>query len=74
MTNTEIVKKLIGEIQPYGDSSIDKKRFENLKEMCQLIEELVSEIQEASKSKDRYEASMKEIGQYAFNFLTELTQ
>lgn len=72
MTNTDVVKKLIGNIQPYGASHIDEQRFENLKAMCELVGNLMEEIKDAAKAKDRYEHSMKEMGLYAYNFLSQL--
>ncbi len=69
MTHTEIVKKLIGNINPIGESHIDKERFESLKEMCDLVSNLVSEIKYVARDKNRNEHSMKEMGIYASNFL-----
>ena len=72
MTNTDVVKKLIGNIQPYGASHIDEQRFENLKAMCELVGDLIEEIKDTAREKDRYEHSMKEMGLYAYKFLTQL--
>jgi len=71
MTYTEIVNKLVGNIEPVGDSHIDEKRFENLKTMCELVNNLVAEIDEVSRCKNRVEHSMKEMGKYAHDFLTK---
>jgi hypothetical protein len=71
MTDTEIVKKIIGSIQPSGDSGIDSERFENLKAMCTLVNELVVEIDNVAWNKDRCEHSMNEMGKYAANFLSK---
>ena len=35
----DIVNKLIGNIEPIGDTSVDEERFENLKSYCELINE-----------------------------------
>ena len=71
MTHTEIVMKLIGSIQPTGESNTDAQRFENLKELCSLINNLVTEIDDmAYRNKDAYEASVKKASEYAQNFLT----
>ena len=74
MNHTEIVKKLVGNIQPAGESHTDKERFENLKDMCLLVDNLVSEIVDVSKNKDRYEHSMKEMGLFANKFLNEMVE
>lgn len=67
----EIVNKLVGEINPIGCASRDPERLENLKVMCDLVIDLVQEIQYISRDKDRYESSVKTIGQYADKFLRE---
>lgn len=68
----EIVEKLVGNIQPAGESNLDTQRLENLKVMCGLVEDLVWEINQVSKDKDRYESSMKVMGVYANNFMYNL--
>lgn len=71
MTNTEIVKKLIGEVRPVGETNTDNQRFENLKNLCDLTNQLVSMIDDVSHlNKDRQEYSMKRAGEYAHGFLT----
>ena len=71
MTLAEIVFKLTGRVNPIGKSEVDEERFENLKAMCELVDILVTKIDEvAYDNKDRYEASMKKAGLYAQNFMT----
>jgi hypothetical protein len=71
----EIVQKLVGSIQPAGESHLDTQRLENLKVMCNLVEDLVYEINLVSRhNKDRYESSMKEMGKHADNFLYDLLE
>ena len=71
MTYTEIVEKLVGKISPVGEASENNIRFENLKQMCKLVNNLVTEINYvAYYYKDRQEHSMKIMGEYAKNFLT----
>ena len=66
----DLVLKITGGINPIGESNTDRERFENLKVLCELVNELVGEIDNvAYKNKDRYEASMKAAGEYAFKFL-----
>lgn len=74
MTHLEIVQKLIGNINPVGDSSRDKERFENLKMMCNLVEDLVDEIQYVTRSKNSYESSVKFAGECAQKFLDNLKE
>ena len=70
----EIVQKLVGSITPAGESNLDTKRLENLKIMCGLIEDLVYEVNYVSRNKDRYESSMKVMGEYADKFLRNLKE
>lgn len=72
MTNTEIIKKLIGNINPCGKSEVDAERLENLKAMCELVNDLVGEIDNvAYRNKDSYEASVKAMADYSKKFLTD---
>lgn len=71
MTHTDIVKKLIGNIHPIGDSRIDEGRLENLKAMCELVKNLVNEIEVVHfNNKDSHEHSVKKAYDYASDFLT----
>jgi hypothetical protein len=70
----EIVQKLVGSISPAGESHLDTNRFENLKVMCNLVEDLVYEIQFTARDKDRYESSMKIMGEHADKFLKGLKE
>jgi hypothetical protein len=72
MTNTDVVKKLIGPVKPYGDSGVDAARTKNLHELLSLVDDLIDEIRDVAKEKDRYEASMKSMGLAADKFLQEL--
>jgi len=68
----EIVKKLVGEIKPTGETHADNQRFENLKIMAELVDRLVFDIDNVGSYKDRTEYSMNRAGQFADNFLAEL--
>lgn len=70
MTNTEILRKLIGSITPTGDSGIDKERFENIKETCEVVSNLLRQIQLiGSIYGDSQEHSVKKITDYANEFI-----
>jgi hypothetical protein len=70
MDYTEIVKKLIGDIEPIGKTEVDEKRLENLKNMCNLVNDLVCAIDNVVfYNLDRVEHSMKIMGEYADSFL-----
>lgn len=74
MTNKEILYRINGSITPYGSSEIDESRFENLKSMCSLVRDLVDDIRDVAKYKNRPEHSMKTMAQYAAKFLEELNK
>lgn len=71
-TTKEIVNQLIGSIRPIGELGVDKQRLENLKEMCELVSELVIQID--SVNLDFYQSpaqSERTASEYALNFLTK---
>jgi hypothetical protein len=73
MTNYyDIVKKLIGEIEPIGETNTDNERFENLKEMTNLVNDLIMDIQDVSEYEDRGEYSMHRAGKHAEKFLGDI--
>jgi len=68
----EIVKKLIGEINPVGETNTDNARFENLKAMTELVDELLSDIYRVTQGNNRHEYSINRAGQFAASFLDEM--
>ncbi len=67
----DIVNKLIGNIEPIGDTTIDCERFENLKLYCELINEMVRRIDDVVCSNmDSSLASVKRSNDYISDFLT----
>jgi len=66
MNNHEIVKKLIGPIEPVGETNEDGRRFENLEAMTELFNNLLADIAEVARfNKDRVEYSMNKAGKHA---------
>lgn len=75
MRNTSIydlVYKVIGEINPVGDSAIDAERKENLKEMIELIDSLLIDLHSVSCGLLRKDVSAREFGEMAYNALKEI--
>lgn len=71
-TTKQIVEKLIGSIQPLGDSSVDGDRFNNLVEMCTLVDYLVGKIDDVNyQNKESHEYSVVKASNYASEFLTK---
>lgn len=67
----DVVKKLIGNIEPVGSTHRDEKRLENLKEHIELTATLLHDLQNIAPYKDRVEYSMQVIGKKASDFLNE---
>lgn len=73
MTTADVVNKLIGNIRPAGASHLDDERFENLKAMCALVEELTGQISSvANDYQNNYEHSIKRSCDYAQAFMKEI--
>lgn len=72
MTIYEIVKKLIGRIEPIGETNADASSFENLKEMTDLVDEILSDIGQVATQKDSHMFSVKRAGEYAREFLDNI--
>jgi len=68
----EIVRKLIGSIEPRGDSQIDEKHYDNLIEHGYLVSDLVESLIFVSRYKDSYESSVSKLGKRAYTELMEL--
>ena len=66
-----IVKKLIGQIHPLGETHIDTERYENLILMCEIADDLIREISDVAKNASRHEISMKQAGEYALKWVKE---
>ena len=70
MTNYDVVKKLIGEIRPIGETRADDERFENLKEMCKLMDEIDTAIKNVAWDfRHHNEYSIKRAVEYADKFM-----
>ena len=72
MDNHEIVKKLVGKIYPVGETNADNIRFENLKAMTELVDDLLTDINWVAQQNNRHEYSMNRAGQFAASFLDEI--
>lgn len=69
MSIYEIIKKLIGSITPYGDSTVDATRIHNLEAYEVLAYALVIDLIEVAKFKNSPEYSMRKMGDSAFAML-----
>ena len=68
-----IIENLIGQIKPVGETNTDNDRFENLKEMCDLVNSLIGKIDAVGYDfKDYQEFSIKRAAHYASDYLTNI--
>jgi hypothetical protein len=72
MTLHEIVKKLVGEIDPVGETNTDNARFENLKTLTNLVDHLLGDIDRVAGKRIRHEYSMKRAGKFACDFFDQI--
>jgi hypothetical protein len=68
----DIVMKLVGPVCSIGDSNADAQRFESLRDLTGLVEDLLHEISTAALSANNHQDSMRKIGRYAQEFLRGL--
>ena len=73
MKLSEIVKKLVGGIEPVGETCTDKKKFANLETHINLVEQLLDDLVSVSKyNKGSPEYSRNRAGEKAYDFLKEI--
>lgn len=73
-TLLEVVSELVGYIEPYGDTGVDKIRYENQEKIIDLVTNGIEDLIENSKYRYRAEHSMMTIGNRAYESLKELYQ
>jgi len=70
----DVVKKLLGEIEPVGETHVDDKRFENLSATTLLVDKLLFDISQVAVSASRQEYSMSRAGKHAEQFLKDIKE
>ncbi len=68
----EVVSELIGYIEPYGDTNIDKVRYENQEKIIAVVLSGIEDLINNSKYKDRTEYSISQIGGRAYEALEQI--
>lgn len=68
----EVVKKLIGPITPTGERREDNLRFRNLEDMCDLVDSLLTDIDQLLVYKDTATGAKARAGQYASDFFDRI--
>lgn len=66
-----LVERIVGPIEPAGETHLDGKRYENLVIMCSLVDALVAEIDAVGMHKVSHQASVKKAGEFASEFMTK---
>lgn len=74
MTLYECVKRIIGQIEPTGDSDIDKVRLANFQEHCKVTLDLMQDIVFISHYYHSKEASVREINELALKTIKEFRE
>ena len=72
MEMIDVVRKLLGPIEPVGESHEDERRMQNLEATIGVVDKLMCDINDAAQDADRVEHSMRVIGQRAKQFLNDL--
>ena len=70
----EILNKLLGDIQPLADTTIDGERICNIENYNDALYYLINELKEASKWKDDSRESAKRIGKECNKILLDLKE
>lgn len=68
----EVALKLLGNIEPIGDSSENLERLINLQNTIELTEALINDIIVVARHKDSRTYSVAKIGKEADDFITRL--
>jgi hypothetical protein len=72
MTNYDVVKKLIGRVEPIGESNEDSKRLINLEELIYVTECLIRNLKSVAEYNSSYESSVKYAGLTSSKYLNGL--
>lgn len=68
----EVVSKLIGPIDPIGETNEDNARFKNLEVALDLVEKLLGEIDDVSRYRKDHQWSLMYAGKTASEFLARI--
>ena len=65
----DLVMKIIGEIEPVGETNMDEVRYAHLEVLLETLEALIDEVRYLEPYKDRHEYSMKKAGDKAMEWV-----
>ena len=69
MELNEIVRRIVGETQPVGIFSLDHKAQENLKNLTDLIDSLIADVDNVARCAGTGEHSVETAAKYAKDYL-----
>ena len=71
MSISELLDKILGKIEPYGDTTIDEERYRNIPNYDEALDFILKRLKEAAKLKDRQEYSIQKIAIECEDILNE---
>ena len=71
MSISEILDKLLGKIEPYGDTTIDEERYKNIKNYEEALVFILKRLEESARLKNRPEYSIQKIAIECEDILNE---
>lgn len=71
MSISEMLDKILGKIEPYGDTTIDEERYKNIPNYDEALDFVLKRLKEAAKLKDRPEYSIEKIATECEDILNE---
>jgi len=74
MTNYDVVQKMLGQIEPVGETNTDNTRFINLKETVIVFDRLLQNLSDVARYSDAPEYSVSRAGKYAKEFLANVKE
>ncbi len=69
MELVDVVRKLVGPVEPVGETREDERRYANLQVMAALLRDLLSDVDGVARNRTSHEFSVKRAGEYASKFL-----
>ena len=70
----DIVFKIVGEIEPVGETNTDNARFSNLQTLLNTLDILIDEVTFVLPCENRYEYSMQRAGQEVRHWIKDKRQ
>ena len=72
MTTLDVIRTLVGEIYPVGETEHDDMAYENLSNYGSLVLAMIDDIIDIAEDKDRSQSSISKAGRRAAYLITEI--